>query len=383
MKLKKGQFDTAGNAGEWADSGVLITASVVKYYAFGGQTVMEKRGDAVIYLSTDQISSTSLTTDANGAEISQVRYDPYGSVRWSSGTIPTDKTFTGQRSEGFELMDYKARYYAPQISQFIQLDSIIPDPYNPPDWNRYSYVQNNPINFTDPSGNITCEDSFDYCNPRDTRVKLDWFDFNIITGRWSIPKAINSTKDIYMDEIELISRAILGEEPGKLFSPFEDDAIGVAWAIRNRHDSGYYASKIGPSGENWDWYWSANSEIYGNRTSRATDPIGSGYWKSWKDSVTAYNRARSIAGGVLSSPSSADITGGNGNWGRWADAVAPNGQEPIIVSTVYGKTCTNCIPVERTRFTYGVFVQVKPFPSEGDYWRYFPATCVNTASICN
>jgi RHS repeat-associated protein len=82
---------------------------------------MEKRGDAVIYLSTDQISSTSLTTDANGAEVSQVRYDPYGAVRWSSGTLPTDKNFTGQRSEGFGLMDYKARYYSSDLEHFIHL----------------------------------------------------------------------------------------------------------------------------------------------------------------------------------------------------------------------------------------------------------------------
>jgi hypothetical protein len=77
---------------------VLITASVVKYYAFGSQTGMEKRGDAVIYLSTDQISSTSLTTDANGAEVSQVRYTPYSGDRWSSGTITTDKIFVIQSS---------------------------------------------------------------------------------------------------------------------------------------------------------------------------------------------------------------------------------------------------------------------------------------------
>jgi hypothetical protein len=60
-------FDTARNASDWADSGVLITASVVKYYAFGSQTVMEKRGD--------------------------------GAVRWNSGTLLTDKTFTGQRTD--------------------------------------------------------------------------------------------------------------------------------------------------------------------------------------------------------------------------------------------------------------------------------------------
>jgi hypothetical protein len=77
---------------------VLIKASVVKYYAFGNQMVMEKRGDAVIYLSTDQISSTSLTTDENGTEVSRVRYDPYGAVRWSKGAIPTDKIFVIQSS---------------------------------------------------------------------------------------------------------------------------------------------------------------------------------------------------------------------------------------------------------------------------------------------
>jgi RHS repeat-associated protein len=73
---------------------VRITASVVKYYAFGSQTVMEKRGD--------------------------------GTVRWSSGTLPTDKTVAGQRAEGFGLMDYKARYYSPDLGHFIQADTLIP-----------------------------------------------------------------------------------------------------------------------------------------------------------------------------------------------------------------------------------------------------------------
>jgi RHS repeat-associated protein len=150
------EIETSRNASDWADSGVLITASVVKYYAFGSQTVMEKRGDGVIYLSADQISSTSLTTDANGAEVSQVRNDPYGAVRWSSGTLPTDKTFTGQRAEGFGLMDYKARYYSSDLGHFIQADTLIPGAGNPLAWDRYAYVQNNPLIYVDPSGHRAC-----------------------------------------------------------------------------------------------------------------------------------------------------------------------------------------------------------------------------------
>jgi RHS repeat-associated protein len=50
------------------------------------------------------------------------------------------------------IMDYKARFYSPCIMQFIQPDTIIPDPSNPQMWNRYSYVGNRPIIMNDPTG---------------------------------------------------------------------------------------------------------------------------------------------------------------------------------------------------------------------------------------
>jgi hypothetical protein len=49
-------------------------------------------------------------------------------------------------------MDYRARFYHPVLARFIQPDSLIPDPSNPQAFNRYSYVNNSPINYTDPSG---------------------------------------------------------------------------------------------------------------------------------------------------------------------------------------------------------------------------------------
>jgi RHS repeat-associated protein len=66
----------------------------------------------------------------------------------------TDYGYTGQRNldSGIGLMDYKARFYSPYINRFIQPDTLIPDPSNPQNWNRYSYVGNRPINFNDPTG---------------------------------------------------------------------------------------------------------------------------------------------------------------------------------------------------------------------------------------
>jgi len=50
-------------------------------------------------------------------------------------------------------MHYRARQYDPTLGRFTQPDTIIPDPTNSQDLNRYSYVRNNPIRYTDPSGN--------------------------------------------------------------------------------------------------------------------------------------------------------------------------------------------------------------------------------------
>ena len=74
-------------------------------------------------------------------------------MRWSSGTLPTDRRFTGQREEtGLGLYDYVARRYDPLLGRFIQADTIVPNPANPQALNRYTCVYNNALRYTDPSG---------------------------------------------------------------------------------------------------------------------------------------------------------------------------------------------------------------------------------------
>ena len=49
-------------------------------------------------------------------------------------------------------MFYGARWYDPSIGHFLQADTIIPNPWNPLDFDRYAYGRYNPLRYTDPSG---------------------------------------------------------------------------------------------------------------------------------------------------------------------------------------------------------------------------------------
>jgi RHS repeat-associated protein len=70
--------------------------------------------------------------------------------------LPTDRRYTGQRWDGgLGLYDYRARYYDPALGRFIQPDPLVPDPANPQSLNRYAYVLNNPMRYTDPSGYLS------------------------------------------------------------------------------------------------------------------------------------------------------------------------------------------------------------------------------------
>ena len=155
---------------------------VTKYYFAGASRIAMRKytipqSMAVEYLLGDHLGSTSITTDANGAKVSELRYKPWGEARysWTAGASTTpaymlnNYTFTGQFSymddpstsgvtEGFGLMFYNARMYDPVTGRFTSADTIIPGGVQGLD--RYAYVNNSPLNYIDPTGHN--------CEPGDT-----------------------------------------------------------------------------------------------------------------------------------------------------------------------------------------------------------------------
>jgi len=116
--------------------------------------VATKTGTTLRYMHQDSLGSASNTTKTDNTTDGAERYYPYGLTRSTSGAFGTHRRFTGQFKDlsGTNLYFYNARYYDPAIGRFTSPDSLVPDPYDPRSYNRYSYVTNNPLKYTDPTG---------------------------------------------------------------------------------------------------------------------------------------------------------------------------------------------------------------------------------------
>jgi RHS repeat-associated protein len=146
-----------GGAYEVTTDANNVTLGTKKYYSIAGMTVAMNDGSGLQYLLTDHLGSVVAVTNASETLTSQQRYLPFGQMRTDLNgprVTNTDFGYTGQRNlDGLSLMDYHARMYDALLGRFVQPDSIIPSAANPQSWNRFSYVLNDPIGLTDPSGN--------------------------------------------------------------------------------------------------------------------------------------------------------------------------------------------------------------------------------------
>jgi RHS repeat-associated protein/uncharacterized repeat protein (TIGR01451 family) len=146
------------------NSGGTVTQTRTYYPAAGAVRI----GSTLYYVLKDHLGSASVLTDASGNPVSgaDTRYYPFGDARFATGPMLTDKLFTGQREmAGLGIYYYGARFYSPKLGRFLSADSIVPGYANPQNLNRFSYVDNNPLRYTDPTGHRACGDGEEFdCN---------------------------------------------------------------------------------------------------------------------------------------------------------------------------------------------------------------------------
>jgi RHS repeat-associated protein len=127
------------------------------YVYLGGQMVALQGGSggAVSWVHQDPVNKSQRITDSSGNIVSKVELDPFGGDTLASSSAAFQPhRFTSYERDALGADDAMMRRYNRYWGRFDQ-----PDPYdgsydatNPQSFNRYAYVQNDPVNFVDPSG---------------------------------------------------------------------------------------------------------------------------------------------------------------------------------------------------------------------------------------
>jgi RHS repeat-associated protein len=132
-------------------------------HVFAGSTrVASIRSDSMNqFYHPNHLGSASVVTSSSGDWGERIEYYPFGSYRLDEknpnlpGFPDANYTFTGQEDDDdLGLYNFGARLYDPVIARFISPDSLVQAPEDPQTLNRYSYARNNPLIYSDPSGNF-------------------------------------------------------------------------------------------------------------------------------------------------------------------------------------------------------------------------------------
>ena len=147
-------------------TGDPYSANYIKKEVLTGNTLTET---GKYYLHRDNLGSILAITKTDGSVVEKRFYDAWGNLKGlvnSAGTLITntqqlatatlflDRGYTGhEHLQNVGLINMNARIYDPILRRFLSPDNEISDPFNTQSYDRFSYVLNNPLLYTDPSGN--------------------------------------------------------------------------------------------------------------------------------------------------------------------------------------------------------------------------------------
>lgn len=132
--------------------------------AYSASVVLKSDGTTpnYYYLHRDYQGSILAITNSTGTVVEKRLFDPWGEiikVEDGTGNPLTQLTFFDRGYTGHEhlqsvgLINMNARLYDPKLHRFLSADNYVQDPYNTQNYNRYGYCVNNPLKYTDITGN--------------------------------------------------------------------------------------------------------------------------------------------------------------------------------------------------------------------------------------
>lgn len=145
--------------------------SFENHYIQGGDglcAIVVKYNGTWVYhaIYTDHLGSIVAATDMNtGAIVAEQNFDPWGRYRKPSTWVPLSgapdlplwlfRGFTGHEYvQPFALINMNGRMYDPANGRMLGVDNYVQSGLGTQGFNRYTYAGNNPLKYTDPSGDF-------------------------------------------------------------------------------------------------------------------------------------------------------------------------------------------------------------------------------------
>ena len=134
---------------------------------------------------------TGLTKD--GQAVASSNYNLYGARKTSTDTTGNSFAYNGEARDNTGLDYLRARYYDSQGGTFLTEDSYPGEATDPLSQNGYSYVQNNPVNYIDPSGHrmVWMGGEGEPSRPRSINTRLQRFYQRSIVEEDSLGRAVS------------------------------------------------------------------------------------------------------------------------------------------------------------------------------------------------
>jgi RHS repeat-associated protein len=132
-------------------------------------------GGTPTYLLADQLGSTRALTNSSGSVTATFSFDPWGNLTGSTGSATTPFMYAGTYLDSATGLYYmQARWYDPSTGEFLSVDPAVSQTLD-----AYGYVDENPLNGTDPSGDCSTGQNTHGCivvDPSGTSVSIKVYD---------------------------------------------------------------------------------------------------------------------------------------------------------------------------------------------------------------
>jgi RHS repeat-associated protein len=129
---------------------------LIKNYLFDGAIVARTDNTGTHYLHNDRLGSPVLTTNSSGAITNITRYSAWGQPANTATPLNNAPAYAGAQSlnAASPIIQLGARLYDTSTGRFLSPDSYPIAGHTSQSTNRYSYTENDPINYTDPTGHL-------------------------------------------------------------------------------------------------------------------------------------------------------------------------------------------------------------------------------------